>query len=533
MRKWSMVLLLGLLFLSVAVIGVGQELAKEQVLRDGSPDDDIKGLDPFDFLGTSAEPMSRAIYEGLVRFNFGHVAIDKMEPALAESWEVSSDGLVWTFHLRRGVQFHHGYGEFTAEDARFSIQRLIDGNSRHAADYKNVNEIVALDPYTLEFRLKEPDAFFLFGVGNFHGGSVVSKKAVEELGDAFKANPVGTGPFAFSEWLPKEKVVLVRHENYWRGKPILERIEFIFMPDINTRTLALESGEIDATTSGADDEAWVQSMRSKGVVVDTLGYDVPMMLYYNMNVKPLDDLKVRMALAYAINRQDFVDYHGPSICQPQITPLPPGMYGAITEAVPLYDHDLAKAKKLLAEAGYPNGFDLGTVLSSVRALYRDPLEIVQAQWAKVGVTFEINAVAHNEYHSLIRQDLSPIVCYPGPRPTPDMIFTQYLHSSSSIGKPTAVTNFSHYGDIDCDGDGVIESVDTYIDEARKELNPERQKALYAIAQLQVLLDLPVFPLRVLAAVQARQRWVDLGHVPYEGSYINGYAYTEQTRILKH
>jgi len=258
-----------------------------------------------------------------------------------------------------------------------------------------------------------------------------------------------------------------------------------------------------------------------------------MRLHFNMTVKPLDDIRVRTALAYATLREDFIDYNGPSITKPQISPLPPGMYSSISEGLPLYEYDLEKAKQLLADAGYPNGFDLGRVYSSVRPLYLDPLEILQAQWAKVGVTFDIEPVAHTEYHALIRQDLSPIVCYPGPRATPDMIFTQYLHSNAVVGKDTAITNFSHYGDVDCDQDGTIDGVDEYIEKARVEMNLERQKALYAVAQLQVLLDLPIYPLRVLAAVQARNSWVDLGHEPYQQSWINGYAYTEKTRILKH
>jgi len=533
MRKYLIYLAVGLLVSGLGLYCFGQELAENQVLRVASPDDDITGLDPFDFLGTSAEPMSRAIYEGLVRFNFGFVAVDQMEPALAESWTVSSDGLLWTFYLREGVQFHHGYGEFTAEDAKFSIDRLVEGNSRHAADYATVEEIVVVDPYTLEFHLSEPNPFFLFTVGNFHGGSVVSKKAVEELGEGFRSMPVGTGPFEFKEWLSKEKVVLEGFDEYWRGEPVLESIEFIFMPDVNTRTLALESGQVDTATDVPDEEAWVQNMRNKGVIVDALGYDIPLLCHFNMTVEPLNDIRVRQALSYAINRDDFVQFHGPSICRPQVSVLPPGMYGSITEGVPLYEYNPEKARELLAEAGYPNGFDLGVALSSVRDLYLDPLEIIQAQWAEIGVSLEINAVAHTEYHALIRQDLSPVVVYPGPRPTPDMIFTQYIHSDAIVGKETAITNFSHYGDVDCDGDGTVDSVDEYVELARSEVNTERQKALYAIAQLQTLLDLPVYPLRVLAAVQARQTWVDLGHVPYEGSYINGYAYTELTQILKH
>ena len=533
MRRLISCLFVGVVVFCFGFLVIGQELADSQVLKVASPDDDITGLDPFDFLGTSAEPMSRAIYEGLVRFNFGHVSVEKMEPALAEEWEVSGDGLTWTFYLRKGVQFHHGYGEFTAEDVKFTVDRLVEGNSRHAADYATLDEVAIIDPYTVEFRLGEPNPFFLFTVGNFHGGSVVSKKAVEELGEGFRLFPIGTGPFQFKEWNSKENVVLERFDEYWRGSPILEGIEFIFMPDPNTRTLALESGQVDAATDVPDEEEWVQNMRSKGVIVDALGFDIPLLLHFNMTVEPLDDIRVRQALSYAVNRDDFVQFHGPSICREQTSVLPPGMYSSITEGIPRYDYNPEKARQLLADAGYPNGFDLGTALSSVRDLYLDPLAIIQAQWAEVGVTFEINAVAHTEYHALIRQDLSPIVVYPGPRPTPDMIFTQYIHSSAIVGKETTITNFSHYGDVDCDGDGTIDSVDEYIELARSEVNTDRQKALYAIAQLQVSLDLPVFPLRVLAAVQARQPWVDLGHIPYEGSYINGYAYTELTRILKH
>lgn len=513
---------------------MAQELADRQVLRDGVPDDDITGLDPFFFLGTSGEPMARAIFEGLVRFNFGHVSPDLMEPALAESWDVSEDGKIWTFNLRRGVQFHRGFGELTAEDVKFSIDRHIDNDGRHAVDYVNVESIEVVDPYTVRFNLHNPDAFFLYTVGNFHGGYVVSKRAVEELGDdGFRVNPVGTGPFQFSEWISKEKVVLTRFEEYWRGSPILDAVEFIFMPDVNTRTLALQNGEIDTTSSGVDDEMWVNTLRSQGITVDVLGFDIPMMLHLNLTVEPLNDIRVRQALAHATNKEDFVAFHGASISRIQDSPLPPGMFGYTDDGLPRYEYDLDRARELLAEAGYPNGFHLGTVLSSVRELYLDPLQIIQGQWAEIGVTFDIQTAAHNEYQDLIRQDLSPIVGYPGPRPTPHMILSQYLHSDSIVGKETAVTNFSHYGDVDADGDGEIDSIDALIDEAVTATSVERQLELYRQAQIEVMEDLPVIPLRVLAAVQARQPWVDLGHEPYEGSYMNGYTYTELTRILAH
>lgn len=512
------------------------ELAARQVLRDGMPDDDITGLDPLIFLNSSTEPLVRAMYEGLVRFNFGHVSPELMEPALAERWETSADGLVWTFYLRQGVQFHRGFGEFTAEDVKFTIERNQGEGSRLAGDYRNVEAVNVLDPYTVEFVLRSPDAFFLYTVGNYQGGFMVSKAAVESLGaEGFRTNPVGTGPFQFSEWVPRERVTLVRNDDYWRGAPILDAVEAVFMPDVNARTLALLQGEIDAMSWGVDDEQWVRSLESQGVKVDILGFDVPMMLHLNMLVEPLNDIRVRRALAHATNKTDFIAFHGPAITRIQDSPLPPTMYGYLSpeDGLPTYEYDPARARELLAEAGYPNGLDLGTVLSSVRPLYLDPLEIVQGQWAEVGITFQIQTYAHNEYQALIRQNLSPIVGYPGARATPHMILFQYLHSDSIVTKATGITNFSHYGDVDADGDGAIDSIDDLIIGALTALQQEEQLALYAEAQRQVLEDLPVIPLRVLAAVRARQAWVDLGYPPYEGSYMNGYAYTELTRILSH
>lgn len=535
-RLFTTPLLVAIASLALVLVGQtsAQELSDRQVLRDGVPDDDITGLDPFYFLGTSGEPMARAIFEGLVRFNFGHVSPELMEPALAESWELSEDGRIWTFHLRQGVQFHRGFGEFTAEDVKFTIERHIVNSGRNAVDYVNVESIEIVDPYTVRFHLLSPDAFFLYTVGNYHGGYIASKRAVEELGEEqFRVNPVGTGPFQFSEWISKEKVVLTRFEDYWRGRPILDAVEFIFMPDVNTRTLALQNGEIDATSSGVDDELWVNTLVTQGITVDLLGFDIPMMLHLNLTVEPLNDIRVRQALAHATNKEDFLAFHGPSITRIQDSPLPPGMFGYAEDGLPQYDYDVERARELLVEAGYPNGFDLGTVLSSVRPLYLDPLQIIQGQWAEIGVTFEIQTAAHNEYQDLIRQDLNPIVGYPGPRPTPHMILSQYLHSASIVGKESAVTNFSHYGDVDADGDGTIDSIDELIERAATATTVEEQVELYRQAQIQVMEDLPVIPLRVLAAVQARQPWVDLGHVPYEGSYMNGYTYTELTRILAH
>ena len=520
----------------LGMVGVAQEpaLAEQQVLVVGSPDNAITSLDPAVFLNTTAVEIVRNMFSALLRFRPGQAsAPDTVEGDLAQSWDVSADGLTWTFHLRKGVQWHSGHGEVTSEDVKFSIERVVSIASSYAGDFSGIAETDAPDRYTVVITLADPDVFFPMKVANHRSSFVVSKSAVEEMGDeAFGANPVGSGPFAFSRWTPNDRVVLVRNEEYFRGIPILERIDFLFMGDVNTRVLALKSGDIHCSNSGLDNEDTVKDLRNSGIIVDVKGFESPITLHYNMTVSPFDDIKVRKALAYAINREDFVDFHGQSLCQIQYSMVPPTIFGGVVDGLEPYEYDPQLAQTLLEQAGYPNGFSIGEVFMTERDLYRIPLEIVQANWAKIGVDLEIKVVAHSEFHSLIRENLNSVVIYAGARATPDMYLTEFLHSASIVGKETAKTNFSHYGDVDADGDGLADNIDAIIEQARRETDPEKAKVLYAMAQMKVAEDLPVFPLRLTASIQARSPLLDLGHEVYRSTTMWGYLFTEETRILQ-
>jgi peptide/nickel transport system substrate-binding protein len=493
----------------------------EKVLRIGVKSGDMGIIEPHLSATTANLPIMDSIFNGLVRFPPGNVDLEKIEPDLAERWAASPDKKVWTFYLRKGVQFHQDYGEMTSEDVVFSLKKAsIKETSVWWTDYKAVDKIEALDRYTVRITLKNniPSIFSL--VVNFHGGMVLSKKAVERLGDEFKLKPIGTGPFAFEEYVPKQRTVLKAHAQYFRGKPKIDRIIYHFMAVDQSREMALEKGELDMI-EGTKAEWWVNKMKAaKGIVVEPLPPGELTVVYFNLTKKPLDNPKVRQALAHGLNRDEFREDYGRSITEDAFSPVPPGYLG-YTADLPRYDYSVEKAKAILKEAGYPNGFDLGKMVTS--NVYIASAELLQQQLKKIGVRFEIQTVDHPTMHKMIRSDVNALIPYGAARfPIADEYLTQFYHSNAAIGKPTAVTNFSHYGE-------VIPGVDDLIDAASKEADPEKQKQLWVKAQQKIMEDLPAYPLRVIYVLFARKTSIDLGY-PLKSNITLHYQITEKTDI---
>ena len=197
---------------TLALLAAAPALAQApagKVLTIGMAAADISQLDPFRATSTQDKPVVSWIFNGLVRFKPGSTSLETLEPDLAESWTRSEDGRTWTFALRKGVKFHGGYGEMTADDVVFSLKRAADPKtSSFATDYAAFDTIEALDPQTVKITLKHPVPSLLGLVANYHGGNVLSRKAVEALGNDFRLKPIGTGPFAFAEYKPNESVRL-------------------------------------------------------------------------------------------------------------------------------------------------------------------------------------------------------------------------------------------------------------------------------------------------------------------------------------
>ena len=461
---------------------------------------DIATLDPHRATTSTDKPVVGLIYNGLVRFAPGSADPKDLEPDLAERWETSADGRSWTFFIRKGVKFHGNWGELTAEDVVYSLRRAGDpSRSSFAADFASIESINKMDGYTVRIALKYPDANLLGRVSNYHGGNIVCKKAVEELGEKFASNPVGTGPFAFAEHVTQQYVKLVAHEGYFRGRPKVGTIIYRMIPSDSARELAFSSGELDVI-QGRREQRWADLTRQRGnMIVDIFRPGEFRTLHINRSIAPLDNLKVRQAIAAAINVDDLVQFVGKEVSLKGCSVVPPGYFGEDC-SLGSYAYDLAKAKALLTEAGYPNGITLKVVVSNLSAIL-PTMEIIQRQLAKAGIKLDMSVVDHPTYQSQIRSNASALVFYGAARfPVADTYLTEFYHSSSIIGKPTAVTNFSH-----------CEIADAEIEAARIEGNAEMQQELWKEAQRKIHQDVCAIPLFELQQVWGHSKRVNFGY----------------------
>jgi peptide/nickel transport system substrate-binding protein len=293
------------------------------------------------------------------------------------------------------------------------------------------------------------------------------------------------------------------------------------LPDNSTRELALRSGEVDAINIPAKQE-WIDRLGKAGFDVNLTSPANMFVLHFNLTKSPLDNIKVRQALCHAISRQEIINYLGKDVARAEYSPLPAGYVGH-TDDVVHYEYDPAKAKQLLAEAGHPDGFMMSMNISNSN-IYLPPVQVVQEQWKKIGVQLDLNVVDHPTYHKLIRKDVNPVVIYGAYRYplTGNIYLTQFYHSESIVGKPTAVINFSHYGE-------ALPGVDKYIDDARFELDVDKQKALWKQAQQQIKKDAVSFPLFTRLYAMAKTKTLDLG---FEQKSLSFYDIRETSRILK-
>lgn len=514
----------------------GEAMADEggKMLRFGIAFADLGTLDPHFAAGTNDRAVVDMIFNGLVRYKPG--GAPEIEPDLAEAIpepEVTEDGKqVWTFTLRQGVMCHPSEAteayELTAADVVYSLGKSADpARSAYASAYEGMT-FEAVDDYTVAITLEQPlsPVLFLPNIADYAGGFIVCSQAVEALGDeAFATNPVGTGPFMFDSYNAQEKVVLTANTDYFRGAPALAGVEVRYMPDFSSRELGLKAGELDVI-SGLDDSAWIQSTDAEeGLTVDVFGPGEVATIHFNTSVEPLDNPLVRQAIAYGLERDEFLALFAEEAAENVFSPVPAQfMSGGLTEeearAAGLdYSFDPDKARELLAEAGYADGFSLEMVSSELDA-YKRIYESMQAQLSALGIDLSINIVDHSSMHSLIREDANPIVVYVAFRPNADVYLTRFYLSDSIVvtgSKPD--TNFSHYT-----------GIDDLILEARFETDAERQVELWKEAQMKILEEMIAHTLHYQGQVYARSSNVDYGHETLS-SVLNLYPqFTELTTI---
>jgi peptide/nickel transport system substrate-binding protein len=323
----------------------------------------------------------------------------KLVPWLAERWH-TADNRNYTFFLKKGVRFHNGR-ELKAGDVKFVFDRAMNPETKHpyAKDYEAIGDIIVKDDYTVTFALKSVNANFLHNLAR-QGSVIYPREAVDTL----KSAPIGTGPFRFDDWVRGDRVVLRRNPEYHvKGLPHLDRLTFRFIADPNAVLAALKAGDIDVSNFGLGAEH-VQDLQKDprfSVIVGDTTNDV--ILAMNNSRKPYTDVRVRRALTQGINKSDVLNgamFGMGKILGSNVDPLNP-YYVDMSKAVP---YDPAKAKKLLAEAGYANGFD--TVLK-VSPQYQYTVrsgEVVVDNLKKIGVNVKIEQIEWGQWVSRVFRD---------------------------------------------------------------------------------------------------------------------------------
>ncbi|MGG1659978.1 glutathione ABC transporter substrate-binding protein [Brevibacillus sp. NRS-1366] len=460
---------------------------------------DANNLDPH-FLTTivSGSIVNNKIYEGLVRLSKDMT----YQPALATEWKQLSD-VIWEFKLRQGVTFHDG-SPFNADAVVKTFERILDKNvgATRAQAFEMVKEVKPIDDFTIQFILKRPFApFFTVLAGS--EGSILSPKAVEQYGKELTKHPTGTGPFTFQSWLPGQEIVLVRNETYWGEQAKVDKVVFKVIPEDATRIAMVESGEAHVAEQLPVSEInRVQSSKVMGLgSYDSFGVDY---IGFNFRKKPFDDVRVRQAISHAIDSGAIIQGIFNGIGTPANTSLAPTVFGYDPQ-VKLYSYDLNKARLLLKEAGYPDGFQ-ASIYTSDNKLRISMAEVIQSQLKGIGIDLQVQVMEIGAYVAAASKgETEMFISNWGASADGD--YTQYnLFHSRSQGSPG---NHFFYSN---------PQVDQLIDGARSEVASEKRKQLYAKAQQLEMEDAVMIPIRNsvnLAAISSHAKgiWISPnGHI---------------------
>lgn len=382
---------------------------------EGSPE----GFTPIHYTaGTTFDASSRQIFDRLVLFERGTT---KIIPGLATSWDVSEDGKTYTFHLRKGVDFHKTpwftpTRQFNADDVLFTFNRASDKNHPYhnvsGASYEyfeamGMGDLIASlekkDDYTIVFKLTRPEAPFIANLGmdfaSIHSAEYADNMMKAGTAEDFDQKPIGTGPFVFVSYQKDALIRYKAHDTYWGGRAAIDKLVFAITPDPSVRYAKLKAGECHVMPypNPADldlmrKDPKVNLMEKEGLNVGYLGF--------NTEKKPFDNLKVRKAMNMAVNKAAIIDAVYQGAGKAAINPIPPTIW-SYNETIKDYPYDPEAAKKLLEEAGYKDGFETNIWAMPVQRPYnpnaRRMAEMIQADWAKVGVTAKIVSFEWGEY----------------------------------------------------------------------------------------------------------------------------------------
>lgn len=459
---------------------------------------DSASLDPAIVTDGESLKIAHQVFDSLLEYKPG---TSEVQASLADSWEVSADGLIYIFKLHPGVKFHDG-SDFDAEAVVFNFTRWSDPASEYkfegdSFDYYDsmfgpdgsrvIKEVKAVDATTVQFVLNQPQAPFLQNIAMTSFG-IASPTAIKEKKENFKNEPVGTGPFVFTEWKHNDFITLDKNPGYWKeGLPKLNKVIVRSIPDNSARFTALQNGEIDLMEDLSPDDLSTLEGNTGLQKIERPPFNVSY-LGFNFNKKPFDNVKVRQALNHAVNKQAIIEAFFSGQATAAVNPMPPSLWG-YNDAVNDYEYDLEKAKALLAEAGYPKG------LPDPVTLYAMPVsrpympdgkkvaEAIQADWEKIGVKTVIESPEWATYLDDTKageKDDIYMLGWTGDNGDPDNFLYTLLDKDAIPGN-----NRSFY---------INEELHTVLINAQKETDQAKRSDLYKQAQEIIKADAPWIPL---------------------------------------
>ena len=381
MKKNLLTIVILLIIVSILFTACANESSNSDVKAKDSIvigiEEDAVSLDPQNCSDAFGFEIMTNIYDTLFRVD----SKGDFYPCLVENWTKTDDGKGYTFDLKKNVKFHNGE-ELKASDVKFTIDRAI--KSSYTADlYVCVDTVEITGDYQVKVNLKYPFDPFI-SILCQASSNIVNERAIKESSN-YEKNPIGTGPYKFVEWVGGKRVVMTGVEDYHMGKPSIMNVEFRIIMDKSTAFIALEKGEIDAYVN-------IDSIDRQAVINNKKFdfYEIPsyfcFYLEFNNEIEPFNNKLVRQALSYAIDKEAIINNAKNGIGYISHNQVPEGIYG-YTDSVKSYPHDIGKAKELLTQAGYANGFSFK--LLATEGDYAKIAQVIKDNLAEVGVTADI------------------------------------------------------------------------------------------------------------------------------------------------
>ncbi|WP_119071111.1 ABC transporter substrate-binding protein [Aggregatilinea lenta] len=466
---------LSLTLLAILIAGVALPSASAQ---DGSRivmaiSGEPPNLDPHINAGTPARTVRLVVYRGLFNYDKEGVA----SPELAESYTISEDGLTYTFVLR-DAQFHNG-DPVTAEDVKYSFERILnpETGATFFTQMSVIDGVTAIDEKTVEVKLSKVTAPFIDYLA-LPESAIVSKSWAEEHDGDLSGNPMGAGPYMFKEYVEGQRIVVEKFDNFYKeGLPVTDEIVFEFYPDETTRVNALLSGDVDLISY----VPWKDiPMLQADDNLQILGGTGPFMgLIFNTNFEPFADARVREAVAYAIDRYAVINTALSGQGQPIYgMAVPQNSIAYDPQFDSYFEYDPDKAKELLAEAGYADGFSARLLSTSQYGMHEQTAVAVQAELAKIGIDLELDLP---DWATRIEQNLAGDY---------DLLV---VGTAGDVADPDYLSDYYQSGDIRLNNaPGYANArVDELLELGRTTIDPEERKAIYGELQEIVLEDSPL------------------------------------------